>query len=280
MQPSWPPQQHYGSQHPPPYGPPPKKSSKALIIVIALVTVTFGSCASWCGYQFYKAQTPEGQRAYAEEKAKDEANLVQVIEKLGRIRKNLPTKLDAEVRCAKKTDGFTATVDSVWLDTLGKPEAEWDRENLAAFEKLRWQDFSDRMLIRAAEGPDAGTADAGIHFFTAALDAKQIADRKQMYVLAVDTMTAPLVSGQDWAGGSVKGALVVVDYATEKPLCQTPISAENSAQVSVGGGVRIKVRGIPSPTMGDTGLKEAVEKDFTKNVETALREGAKRIGAS
>jgi hypothetical protein len=280
----WPPhhpgQPPYGSMYP---GPPPSKKSPFLLAVIVVLVMGFGSCVSWCGYEMYKAQTPEGKRAIAEEEAKDEANLAQMIEKLGRVRKNLPSKIEGETRCAAKAQGYPPTVDTIWLDALGRPEAEWDRPNLAALDKVRYWTFSERILRRAAPAADAdaGTAklDAGFELLTARSDAKTIANNQQLFVLVAEEMAAPVVSGTDWTGGIVTGGLVVIDLATEKPLCQAPLTAESSQSIKYGGGVRIKVRGIPSPTVGDTDLKQAVEKDFTKNVENAVAAAAKRIGA-
>jgi hypothetical protein len=274
----------YGAYGPGPYGsaPPPKKRKHPIAIaLVAALCIGMGSCVSWCGYEMYKAQTPEGKREIAAQEKKDEATLASYIDMLEHVRKNIPAKVENDTRCAAKLPGFLPPpiVDSIYLDTVGRPKTEWEAD-LAALEKVRSSSFSDRILLRAATGAVPKAADAGLEFYTATTDAKTLADYKQLYVIVVDEVIAPIVSGSDWTGGSLVGGLVVYDVATQKPLCQTPINAASSASISYGGGVRIKVRGIPTPTVGDTGLVDAVAKDFKKNVETAVREGAKRIGAS
>lgn len=271
----------YGSMPPPPA---PKKKRPILIAVLVVFCLGMGSCVSWCGYEIYKAQTPEGKREIAAQEKKDEATLAAYIDMLGRVRKNIPAAVTSDTRCPAKLPGYLPPpiVDSIYLDAVGRPKSEWG-EQLAGLEKVRSSSFSERILTRAAEGPRAAGApkeDAGFNFYTATADATTLSERKQLYVIVVDELTTPIVAGSDWTGGSLSGGVVVYDVATEKPLCQATLTAGSSASISYGGGVRIKVRGIPSPKVGDTDLVDAVAKDFTKNVETAVREAAKRIGAT
>lgn len=59
-----------------------------------------------------------------------------------------------------------------------------------------------------------------------------------------------------------------------------PIHAQSSDEVSYGGGVQLKLHGIPTPTMGKTDLDEAVDKDFVKNLDAARKAALASIGAS
>ena len=98
-------------------------------------------------------------------------------------------------------------------------------------------------------------------------------------VLKLDSV-AQKIAQQPEIKDETTGEAVVVDWKTSKVACHAPIAAKSSDDISYGGGVRFKVKGIPMPAVGKTDLDDAITKDFKKNVDASVRTALKGIGGA
>lgn len=287
---------HSQRGHPLQHAPPPKKKYTWLWILLGGLTLSFGSCASYCGYALYQAQTPAGKKETKEREEHELAQLNGFVAKLGRLRAVLPTEGDPELKCPTGTLTKGAPIlDSFFLDTVlgddgddeagpGDPFGDVadgkDDGRAAASKLLRDGIFSDSIpkAIVTKNGGDAGSF-AMFSLGGAALDIERIDKQLLVVILRVDDMVMPEASGDSFSGGDLMGAAVVVDWKTEKLVCHTAVTAKSSDDINYGGGVRFKVKGIPMPSVGKTDLDEAITKDFKRNVDISIRAALNGLGA-
>ncbi len=287
MTPSYPPPPGTHPSHAPPgWGapPPPKKSGGVLRVVLILGTLMFGSCASYCGYIVYKSETPEGKRAAKEYEDQKKAAVAGFVEKAKRVHAIIPPTDAPDIACpaGTKTE-YVPVADSLYFSVLLDGETGKARaEKLSQSDLIRnansilvGSSFSTGILdaVLARSGVDAGPD----LFRTEAADIEQIEEKRIVLYIDVGTLNAPDVQGSSFIGGDLDGALNVLDWKTEKVLCRTRITAASSAQISYGGGVRMKVMGIPSPSVGGSDFDDAVRKDFKTNVAAAIKASLKVI---
>jgi len=240
-----------------------------------------------CGYAVYRAQTPEAKLAAKQEKAQQEADLDAFVAKLRRIRASLPRDASL-VRCPTAgTHALTAPmVDSLWLGLLLDDRRAGRSEDVARWPLLHpsgllaMNDFSDDILNAETlrRGGDAGLF-GNLVPGQAELAIGRINEKASVVMLSVDEMHAPLVDAKAFTGGSLAGAVAVVDWKTEKVLCHGPVEAESSGEISYGGGVRLKLGGLPVGTVGSTERVAAVRKDFQANVQAAISMALSDLGA-
>ena len=84
--------------------------------VLALV---FGSCMAFCGYSAWQAQTPEGKREEREQEARKRQEVMDLVAKLGRVRKAVPPAGAPDQPCAAKVAGRSLpVVDTLYLSAV------------------------------------------------------------------------------------------------------------------------------------------------------------------
>lgn len=254
------------------------KRSKLATFLIAFACLWAASCATMFGVSAYVSQTPEWKRQRADEAAKEEGDLMAAIAKLERVNAALPSAVRSDVACPSAVASGAPIVEAPYLQALGTAKADWPQRELDALSGLRSSTFTDGLLERASARFETGAA-RDSQPFVSMNDVRSLMARSHVKVVIVEALVAPEVLSDEWAPGVLHGGLVVVDMATERPICQAVISAESSEDISYGGGVRLRVKGIPTPAIGKTGLADAVRKDFLKNVRGAVAAGARRIGA-
>jgi hypothetical protein len=258
---------------------PPKKSRFWLIVSVLAMTM-FGSCASWCGYGIYQAQTPEGKRETKEREDRQSKELEDLVATAKQVRAALPAENAPDVACPSGhpiPSGLSArVVDSYYLDALLSQASAKDKttdmlvemkDELAASNMIRSKPFSDAIFTeqRVKNGGDAGLFGT----FGATTDIETIGSSTEVVVVRVDEMATPTVEGSSFTGGELTGSAALVDWKTAKVVCHHAFTAASSNEVKFGGGVRLKMHGIPGPAVGGTDFEEAVKKDFRTNVEAA-----------
>jgi hypothetical protein len=265
-------------QHHTPQQQPPKKSRFWLIVSVLTMTL-FGSCASFCGYEIYQAQTPEGKRETQERELRQGTELQELVATAKTVRAALPAVDAPDVACpsghALPSGLLVRVVDTYYLDALAAQAAKTDKsdvtvemkDELAASTMIRSKPFSDSIFAeqRVKNGGDAGIFGT----FGATTDVETIAKSTEVIVIRVDEMASPTVEGSSFTGGELTGSAALVDWKTAKVLCHHRFTAVSSNEVKFGGGVRLKMHGIPGPAVGGTDFEEAVKKDFRANVEAA-----------
>lgn len=111
---------------------------------------------------------------------------------------------------------------------------------------------------------------------------RMLADAGNVAVIHTIALTEPKLSSAGGAfkdgsydGGSFSGWIQLIDYRTAKTLCEQPFSAQSST--SVGGGVSIRIRGIPINHLGsDPTPQEQIDNDFQSNVWKAAQDAVDR----
>lgn len=74
-----------------------------------------------------------------------------------------------------------------------------------------------------------------------------------------------------YEGGSFSGWIQLIDYSTARTVCEQPFSASSST--SVGGGVSIRIRGIPLNHFGPNPTpQQQIDKDFQSNFWKAAQD--------
>ena len=74
-----------------------------------------------------------------------------------------------------------------------------------------------------------------------------------MVLLRVDEIELPNAGDHSgFAAGTVSGAVSVVDWKDVRVICHGAFKAKSSDSISYGGGVRLKVGGIPMPSVGSS----------------------------
>jgi hypothetical protein len=265
----------------PQFQPQKPKTSNFIPIVLGIACVVFGSCGVWFAYAVYEASTPEGKRAAKEDDDKRNAALDGFIGKWAAVRDGLPETDSVATKCPAGTSTKLApVVDSFFFDSLledGRGDGgrtlrtsgdELDRDSL----------FSDSILDAelARAGQDAGPLVFANSFATTNIDL--LAKKPIVLVIDVDSFEPPKEDADGYAGGDLEGSLDVVDYLTNKTICNAPISAKSSDTISYGGGMQLTFHGIPSPTVGKTDVDDALSKDFKKNVEAATKASLAEMG--
>jgi hypothetical protein len=230
-------------------------------------------------YAVYRSQTPEGKAEAAahDRKLRDEAR--SALEMLAAIQAALPTdeQLAAKLECPLGTDASRApVVDTAYLSrAVGGPATEEDAFAAVAGARSSTP-FSVSLLERIDEVRN-NAASLGIS--GASYDVEKLLEAKTIVVLDVAEFSAPRVENGSFEGGELSGQVIVVDRASRRAICHAPVSAQSSESVEYGGGVRLKVKGIPTPAMGKKSLDDAVAKDFTRNLKTAIGGSLREIGA-
>ena len=269
-------------QQPPYYAPPPKKGGSFIVYWLAGSCLLIASCAAYCGYAVYESGTPEGKKAAKDLDDKNNATLDGFATKLSDVYVALPDVDAPAERCPSDTKiGTAPVVDTFFIQAVAESRADAAalvREPKS--ELLRTADFSDSILDAEAQrgGIDAGLALVTTSFGTSGIEI--VGKNPYVVVFDVDSFDAPSADSSGWEAGAVSGALDVVEWSSGKTICHVPITAQSSDEITYGGGMQLKFHGIPSPTVGKTDLDEAVDKDFTKNVEAARKAALASIGAS
>lgn len=270
-----PPHGSFPPQAMPPRRPEKSKSSAPAWIALGGFAFLCASAAGLFGYLMLRAQTPEGKAEIAAARAKELAVVEDAVQMLANMSTKLPAHDDGEMKCAQKVPLLFATrVDSAYLRLVaGDAAARALSDDLSFFRSLE----VGRDLLTAADALRAGKArEPGF----ASANAKRIVQDGPLEILAVDTWRAPVVEGGEFQGGEMFGQVVLFDRATRQVLCHAPVHAVSSESVDYGGGVRFRVKGIPTPKVGGSGsLAEAVKKDFQKNVEADMTRALRAIGA-
>lgn len=279
-------QPYYGAgqaQHPsaPPYAYTPvarKKTSPAVIAFAILGSLLVTAFYGARFYLDYQASTPEGKAHAAAERAERRRTVLAASDALALVGASLPRDgADVPTTCPAGTKARHAPrVDSVFLSSLApRNGAPLETDTIRALEDVRGYRFpsdlaSDVDVVRRDANGDVG--------FGTKSKLEGTLEEAILVVLAVDAITLPKVDGDAYELGEVDGRVIVFDRAHNRTLCQSPIHAESSETVKYGGGVRLKVRGIPTPAVGKKGLGEAVSKDFAKNVSAAMDAALTKMG--
>jgi hypothetical protein len=257
----------------PQFQPPKLKTSNFIPIFLGVSFLFVGSCGAWLAYAVHQAQTPEGKRAAKEADEKNATTLDGFVTKMDHVRAGLPPRDAPAVNCAAGTKTTLApVVDTFFFDSLhdGRTDAEnavrQDGDVLNR-DSLFSDSILDAELIRA--GIDAGPQIFSTSFAVANIDS--LSKDPIVLVLDVDTFDAPATDSTGFIGGELEGSLDVVDWKTDKTICNTPISVKSSDNIEYGGGMKLTFHGIPSPTIGKTDLDKAIAKDFEKNVEAQTK---------
>ncbi|MEO7113518.1 MAG: hypothetical protein ABI183_23975 [Polyangiaceae bacterium] len=262
------------SSPPPQFQPSKQKSSNFIPIVLGVACVVFGSCGVLFAYAVYEAGTPEGKRVAKEDDEKRNAALDGFIAKWTAVRDGLPQTDSVATKCPAGTSTKLApVVDSFFLESLLEDgRGDGGRIFRTSGEELNRDSlFSDSILDAelARAGQDAGPLVFANSFATSNIEL--LSKKPTVLVIDVDSFEAPKEDADGYAGGDLQGSLDVVDWLTNKTICNAPISAKSSDTISYGGGMQLTFHGIPSPTVGKTDVDEALSKDFKKNVEVALK---------
>jgi hypothetical protein len=253
-------------------GPARAKSSLFVPVVLSAAALFFGSCAAFVGYAVYEAQTPEGKAKIAAQEKKDHDDMAAATAVLAAALRAVPAPDAQALACPAGTDATRApVVDVAYLrrvvDGAADPTLEAQSD---ALESVRDTIFAPPLLALH----DAGTSPKLGRYA-----ASKLLESSLLVVLDLTSLEPARVSSGEFEGGALEGRVVVVDRASGRALCHASVSAESSPSVEYGGGVRLKVRGVPTPAMGKKSLEDAVAKDFATNVKAAVDASLRSMGA-
>jgi len=260
----------------------PRSRSKVGCVLGCLGTVALLMVAffAWLGYAVYHAGTPEGQREIAESHKQDQAEIEAFVGRVKKIAAVLPQRGTADAACPAGTKArFVPVVDSLYLTAVVNDLDPKDRSDRLAKSKLLRDGLSFPESILDAVRGTGKDEDSGFGATWGLSSIKTLDDKPLVVVVRVDAFDLPRVAEGSFVAGSLAGSAVVVDWKGERALCHGVFEAKSSEQISYGGGVRLKVGGIPMPAVGGSDAQEALNKDLKENASSEIGKALARIGA-
>lgn len=190
------------------------------------------------------------------------AKVTTYFAKLNRIEEALTADTPFGRQCPAKLDDVPV-IDYYTLDALARDGKTYNVSRMIISDP-----FQDLAPAKAKLSSDAGYS-SSIEKGANAVD--KLDTSPHLVVLWIDKLKMPKVTDDGFSAGSLDGRAFVFDTKTEKIVCGKQVSAQSSDTIQTGGGMKIKVKGVPLGTVGGTSATEAVEADFKANLARALR---------
>jgi hypothetical protein len=242
---------------------PPKKGLSKLALGLIIGGVVFGSCGTVICIGVSSDNTPEEQKKRTEErKILIEKTTAQLVS----IRNRWPAAL-AEKGCPDASipeDAVAQTADFDSLERFTKPDVDPESPPFKSWAWLTSEGIRELKMLPQFKVP--------LHSWELGDMARSLESLQKGRYLVVfradkGAKVMPTIQGDSaFMGGEFEGWAVVYDLQTEAAICQAPLKAESSDNVTRRKGL---VTG-KSP-------EEAIEQDFKEQFETAAKASLAKI---